>query len=650
MKRTLQKHTPYKPFALSLPAKKFSYRFLLSACLFLLILSSLAFTYTGISTFILLFINVAFCADIFVRCAWKDLTRLHATFAVLVSLSVIGGLIYCALNTFLTRPLAGPSVNLYAYESFVLTLALWVQFRMTRSQEKTNVFIKKIDDFLPKSGRLVEGAKARKVFAGELKAGDVVLVEPGERVPCDGVIVQGSTALDEQLISGNLRPAAKTVGGHVYAGTLNKTKPVRVRVEIPLASSVVAGILEAIKNNEVRHNEVQYPLDKAAFYLIILVGTVAAAVCGYQLVHFPQGGWVHQSGILWLILAFGCPVGVVFSAVFPDFFVSHGAKRLGIILNCLGTLDTFVKADTVFLDKTGTLTEGKLQIDTVCAAPKQRENELLQALVTAEAHVEDGFSKAVLEYAAAKKIVPQPITSLEIFPGQGVYAKTKKSEILAGSWAWLTEKGIKLPAGQSLTQAVIFVAQGNRYQGYVTLEDHLRPGAPLAISQLQQQGKEVILLSGDTETSVQAAARQVGVEKFNFNVLPKTKAEIITNLRALGKTVVMLGDGFNDIIALLKADGSLIFETGNNVYNHWVDIVVQREDLCVLADLFKINKRLQYTVWGNMALSVCVQGILLAVLLVGNIEWLGTWQAVLIGALALILLVLFNSMRLLNIK
>jgi len=178
----------------------------------------------------------------------------------------------------------------------------------------------------------------------------------------------------------------------------------------------------------------------------------------------------------------------------------------------------------------------------------------------------------------------------------------------------------------------------------------LREGALQTVEFLKKKGKEVILISGDHEVSVRAAAQKAGIEKFNFQVLPKTKAEIIMNLQALGKKVAMAGDGFNDLIALLKADGGIAFSSEQNVYNSWLDIVIKRTDLYVLADLFTINRRLLRTVGENMALAVGWQGVLLGVLLRQQSTWLSSWQAVLGGSLVGIVIVFLNSMRLLKIK
>ncbi len=188
------------------------------------------------------------------------------------------------------------------------------------------------------------------------------------------------------------------------------------------------------------------------------------------------------------------------------------------------------------------------------------------------------------------------------------------------------------------------------YLGYLTLADELRPGAQEMVQFLRQDGKEIILVSGDNESSVSSIAREAGIEKYNFFVLPKTKAEIISNLQGLGQQVTMVGDGFNDIIALLKADAGIVFSSGKNVYNNWVDVIIKRRDLKGIRYLFSIHTKLRRLVRQNVILCVLLNGLLAAWLVWKSSTTPAGWEIPVMGALAVVVIVWLNSLRMLHIR
>lgn len=637
--------------ALRVSAQSFTYRFFLSACFLLLILFSLAFHHTSIGVFVLAFINMLFCADIFVRCAWQDLSVGRFSFSLLVVLCAGAGFIYSACNTFLTHALTGPAQDLYLYVSFFLTLSLWAQRRLSTEKDRAHVFIKKLDDFLPKSGRLCVGRLFKKVFASELKTGEIIFVKPGERIPCDGTIRKGKTSVDEQLITGNMLPTSKTVGSTVYAGTLNKSAGTYVEVVRTLADSALLSIIEAIKSSESRRSGFQSPLDRFAAFLLPLVFTAAAAAYAYALYLAGPAKWFETLGVFLSVLSLGCPVAFVFVAVFPSFFARSGARAAKIKIQNLYALNEITSADTFFFDKTGTLTYGELRVSGVYPAKTATEKQLLETVATAEQLVDGPFADAVNGYAKKKGIKSKRLLCFDVLPGIGVQATCGREQILAGRSAWLEEQGIKIPAKHAVhpAESVICVARAGKYLGYLTLSDELRRGVKELVEFLKSQKKDIILVSGDNEASVAAIAQEAGIEKFNFNVLPKTKAEIISNLRALGKRVVMVGDGFNDIIALLQADAGIVFSSGRNVYNNWVDVIIKRRDLFPLMDLFKINKKFHHTAVSNVLLA-----FLLNAAYTGWLFWrlpqTAGWHVTLGGSLAVVVLIWLNSTRLLKVK
>ncbi len=641
---------PFVSAALQVPSGSFVYRFYLSAGLFCLMLFLLAVRYVEIGFFILVLINALFCADIFVRSAWRDLFRGEVGFPLLVSVAVYAGFIYSVCHTFVLQPMFGPVDELYLYVSFFLTLALWVQGRRVQERERADVYIKKIDDFLPKSGRKCVADKTQVVFAKELKAGDEICVKPGERFPCDGEIIRGKTAADEQLITGNQVPAYKQRGNTVYAGTVNKSGEVYVKVTKPLMLSSLMYVVSAVQNSERRRSACAADLDIYSAWVLGALVLVAVGQYGFLLVQHGTQKWLYYSGALLVMLSLGAPVALLFVQRLAVLFACRYAAKHGIRIQNYHALDVLDKSDVLFFDKTGTLTHGQLAVHSVHPATPKGEKMLLEAVACAEQQAEGPFASAIMKYTQARQVVPKQNNSMEMLPGIGVRVTCGRQVIMAGRIQWMEEQGIELPQEVYWKpQTVICVAKNGTYLGYLTLADSLRPGAKEMIDFLKQQHKELLLISGDNEPTVAAVAEQVGIEKYNAHVLPQTKAEIVTNLRELGKRVVMVGDGFNDIIALLQANGSLAYASGKNIYTNWVDILVTRHDLYSLTDLFKIHRKIR-----RISLANVIVSFVLSIAWVEFLFWYtqnaADWRWILGGSLAILGLVFLNSTRLLKIK
>ncbi len=641
----------FEPAALSVPSRKFTYRFFLSFCLMLLVLGSELLEHSAMGIFILVLLDLLFCADIIVRCALKDLWNEHFSLSALVSVCVLCGFAYSVITRFNLVSWHGPVSDLYVYTMLLITLTLWVERRLSREKEKTHVFIKKLDDFLPKAGRLCIGRQFRKVFARELKKGELVFVKVGERLPCDGIIRKGKTSIDEQLITGNMMPTAKRVDHHVYAGTLNKSDDIYVEVTQTLPGSAIMSIIDAIKTSERHRAGARSLLDSYAAWVLPFISVCALGLYGVLLLRHGWAQWASYLGVFLFTAALFCPAALAFAVVFPSFFARRGGARLKLKIQNLNALEKLVNAATLLFDKTGTLTYGELRVSGVYPVLDEVKKQLLKAVITAEQLVDGPFADAVNTYAREHKIKPNKLLAFDVLPGLGVQAQGRGVKILAGSIPWLTEQGITV--SQEITQqceAVICVAVNGQYLGYLTLADELRPGAQDMVKFLHKQNKEIILVSGDNESSVSSIANEAGIEKYNYFVLPKTKAEIVNNLQGLGQQVVMVGDGFNDIIALLKADAGLVFSSGKNVYNNWVDVIIRRRDLDGIRYLFLIHTKLRRLIRQNVILCVLLNGLLAGWLVWQSAVAPASWQIPVIGALAVVVIIWLNSTRMLRIK
>lgn len=636
--------------ALSVSVKSYSYRFFLSVCFAVFLTYGMWMGNAASGLFVLSLLNLLFCADILFKNAWRDLMSFRFSLSLLAAVAALSAFGYSLSKTFFLTSLAGSAEPLYLPVSVLVTLYLWDCRRMARNKERTKVFVKKLDDFLPKSGRLLLGRKEMMVFAKELKEGDLIRVKPGERIPCEGVLVKGASAIDESLITGNMLPASKKVGSHVYAGTLNKRSDVWIKVEKGLDRSVINGIIESIKSSERRRCVRRDALDSFAPWVLCWALLLAAAAYGW---FFGQGAYrrpLHTLGIFALTLGLGCPLSFFFCVSFPSWFVRLGAARRKIKLQSLSALDALSQADVVFFDKTGTLTYGELRIASVHAADAKTRKELLKTLASAEQLVDGPFAGAINIYAQENKITPLKLLCFDVLPGLGVKAVAGKNTLLAGRPEWLEEQGVPVPEKPQGSGAVVCGAKNGKYLGYVLLDDKLRPGAAEMVHTLQETGKEVLLISGDNEHSALAMAKEAGIERVNFGVLPQTKAEILGNYAALGKRTVMVGDGFNDITALLRADAGVVFSSGRNVYNNWVDVIIKRADLGSVTELFSINKKLSARVRGNILLCLLCNTAFVGWLLFAPAWSAEKWYLTCAGMAAGILAVFINSARLMNVK
>ena len=635
---------------LSVSAKAYLYRFCLSLCFLAIISYSLSLDSVRPGIFVLVLLNLLFCADVLFKNAKTDLGHGQFSISVLAAVSILAAFGYSLAQTFFVRPLAGDLPDLYVPLMLLLSAYLWNASRLARSKERTYVFIKKLNDFLPKSACRLTDTQERRLFARELVKGDMIKVRPGERIPCDGTIVKGETIIDESLITGNILPASKSAGRPVYAGTLNKGQDIEVRVETKLTQSALGGIIKALSDSEEHRCILRDPLDSYAPW-VLGISVLGALACYFYF--YAQGAYsrpLHNIGFFLFVLGVGCPLALLFCVSAPSYFVRWGAARKKIRLQNLGVLEQLFHSEVIFFDKTGTLTQGQLHIASVHAAEKREEQELLRCLVSAEQKVDGAFAKAVREYAVEHEIKPQALKDFEVFAGQGVRAVAGQDTILVGLPNWLSKLSVKLPYTLSQEQLMVCVVKNEHYLGYVLLEDSLRPEAAETVAQLKKLGKEVVLLSGDSEASVKAVARSCEIEKINFGVLPQTKAEIVGNYIALGKKVTMIGDGFNDIIALLRADASVVFSVGKNVYNNWVDAVLDRVDLAAVTDLLTLYYRWISCVRGNIVLSVVGNLLVLAGLIFSPIPTRELNAVLLSGMAAVVAIIIFNSMRLLHIK
>jgi Cd2+/Zn2+-exporting ATPase/Cu+-exporting ATPase len=461
--------------------------------------------------------------------------------------------------------------------------------------------------FLPRRVFVRTGGDVREVDASEVRVGDVVLVKPGARIPVDGTVVAGRSAVDQAAITGESMPVEKAAGASVFAGTINQSGAIDVRTERLGRDTTFGRIIETVERAERTRAPIQKTADRLAGYLVYF--TLACAAVTYLVTRDAR------ATISVVIAAGAC--GIAAGTPLAILGAIGRAARQGAVIKGGIALEVLGRADTIVLDKTGTLTFGRPEVVALRPAPRVEESELLETVAAAERPSEHPLAKAILARAAGAKL--RDPERFEAVSGKGVRAEVEGTAVLVGTRAFLAERGVQVPESppQFAAATQVFVAKGGAYLGSVEVADKLRGEAPRAIQDLRAMGVRTVLLTGDARPVAESAARELGVDEVRAELLPHEKVERVRELRKEGRTVVMVGDGVNDAPALVEANVGIAMGSGTDVARECAGIVLIGDDLAKLVETVRIARRCRGIIYANFAGTVLVDAAAMALAAVG---------------------------------
>ncbi len=465
-------------------------------------------------------------------------------------------------------------------------------------------------DFLPRSISVRRAGTVRDVDADELKIGDAVLVNPGGRVPVDGTVIGGHSFVDQARITGESMPVEKTSGAPVYAGSINQSGALEIRAERIGRDTSYGKIIEAVENAERSRAPVQRLADRLAGYLVYFA--LGAAALTFLVTRD------MRSTISVVIVAGAC--GVAAGTPLAILGGIGRSARLGAIIKGGLFLETLGRVNTIVLDKTGTLTFGRPEVQRIVPADGQSREAVLDAAASAELRSEHPLGQAIVAHA---RNVERSIVEPERFdytPGRGIAAIVGGSAILVGNRALMIDRGVSVPANFATEiEAVseIFVARNGQFLGCVAVADTVRPEAKRAVEALGRMGLRTILLTGDTKVVAEAVARGVGIEEVESDLLPEDKLGRIRELVGNGRIVAMVGDGINDAPALTAASVGVAMGSGTDVARESADVVLLGNDLVRFADTVSIAKHTRRIIWQNFVGTIAVDTLGIALAAVG---------------------------------
>ena len=467
--------------------------------------------------------------------------------------------------------------------------------------------IRDLLDFLPRAISVRRSSGVCEVDAAELAPGDAVLVNPGGRIPVDGIVIAGHSFVDQSRITGESLPVEKTPGASVFAGSINQSGALEIRAERIGRDTSYGKIIEAVEQAERSRAPVQRLADRLAGYLVYFA--LGAALLTYVLTRD------IRSTISVIIVAGAC--GIAAGTPLAILGAIGRAARGGAIIKGGLYLEQLGRVDTVVLDKTGTVTFGRPQVRAVHPIAGVEPKALLDVAASAELRSEHPLGKTIVEYARASgRTVSEP-ERFGYQPGRGIDALVGGQEILVGNIALLRDHGISVPdslANARRGSSEIYVTRGGVLLGAIEIADRVRPEARDAITTIRAMGVRLVLLTGDTRSVAESVAAELGIAEFTADLLPDDKRDYIQRLTLERCVVAMVGDGINDAPALIEAQVGVAMGSGTDVARESADVVLLGNDLAKFAETLAIARRTRRIIWANFAGTIGVDtlGIALA--------------------------------------
>ena len=484
----------------------------------------------------------------------------------------------------------GPDGTVATYfeaAAVITVLVLLGQVLELRAREQTGGAIRALLDLAPKTARRI-GADGsdEDVALDAVRAGDRLRVRPGEKVPTDGELLEGRGTIDESMVTGESMPAARSVGARVIGGTINQAGSFVMRADKVGSETLLARIVQLVAQAQRSRAPVQRLADRVSGWFVPLVIAAAAAAFAAWAVFGPEPRFAYAlvAAVSVLIIACPCALGL---ATPMSIMVGIGrGARAGVLVKDAEALERFEKVDTLVVDKTGTLTEGRPQVVAVKVAPGWREDDVLRLVGTVERGSEHSLAAAIVTAAKARGLALDEASDFSAPAGKGAAGTVAGRRVIVGNRAMMDAAGIDVTALEADAEGLrregataLFAAVDGGAAGVIAVADPLKPAAPAAVAALRRAGLRIVMLTGDNRTTAQAVARRLGITEVEAEILPEDKAGVVERLRRQGRVVAMAGDGVNDAPALAAADVGVAMGTGTDVAIESAGVTLLNGDL-----------------------------------------------------------------------
>lgn len=534
----------------------------------------------------------------FYTVGFKSLFQKSPNMDSLIAVGTTAAVAFSLYNTFQIAKGNFQAVHSLYFESagVIITLILLGKMLEAVSKGKTGEAIKKLMGLAPKTAFVIQNSAETEIPVEEVEIGDIIIVKPGSKIPVDGVVIEGHTAIDESMLTGESMPVDKKPGDKVYAASLNTTGTVKFRAEKVGSDTALAQIIKLVEQAQGSKAPIAKLADMVAGYFVPAV--IAIAVASGIAWFIGTGDFKFALTIFISVLVIACPCALGLATPTAIMVGTGKGAENGILIKSGEALETAHKINAIILDKTGTITEGKPSVTDLICASNFTQEKLLQLAASAEKNSEHPLGQAIVRGAQEKSLTLLEAENFNSITGQGIEAQIAGISVFAGNRKMMEEKNISVKELEKDADRLaeegktpVFVAADGQPAGIVAVADVVKKSSRAAIESLHKMGIEVAMITGDNKKTAEAIARQVGIDRVLAEVLPQDKAFEVKKLQQEGRKVAMVGDGINDAPALAQSDIGIAIGSGTDVAMESADIVLMHSDLTDVPTAILLSKK-----------------------------------------------------------